>query len=171
MIYPSLLKMFLQISSHFYVRLMPRLLHLCFFWMFWISQKKILFPGYHGSGFLLEHRYFFAGNLRRINCSCDPSDDPSVKSSGKKYTSKTSTDKETSDRLRRLVHPFILRRLKKDVLKELPDKIEKVVSVHLEGEQKKLYDAYAQRLKLYLAKQSPHEKESCLQDSPPQCDP
>ena len=64
-------------------------------------------------------------------------------------------DKETSDRLRRLVHPFILRRLKKDVLKELPDKIEKVVSVHLEGEQKKLYDAYAQRLKLYLAKQSP----------------
>ena len=66
-------------------------------------------------------------------------------------------DKETSDRLRRLVHPFILRRLKKDVLKELPDKIEKVVSVHLEGEQKKLYDAYAQRLKLYLAKQSPEE--------------
>ena len=66
-------------------------------------------------------------------------------------------DKETSDCLRRLVHPFILRRLKKDVLKELPDKIEKVVSVHLEGEQKKLYDAYAQRLKLYLAKQSPEE--------------
>ena len=57
------------------------------------------------------------------------------------------------------------------MLKELPDKIEKVVSVHLEGEQKKLYDAYAQRLKLYLAKQSPEEKESCLQDSPPQCDP
>ena len=106
---------------------------------------------------MLEHRYFFAGNLRRINCSCDPSDDPSVKSFGKKYTFKTSTDKETSDRLRRLVHPFILRRLKKDVLKELPDKIEKVVSVHLEGEQKKLYDAYAQRLKLYLAKQSPEE--------------
>lgn len=43
------------------------------------------------------------------------------------------------------------------MLKELPDKIEKVVSVHLEGEQKKLYDAYAQRLKLYLAKQSPEE--------------
>lgn len=43
------------------------------------------------------------------------------------------------------------------MLKELPDKIEQVVSVHLEGEQKKLYDAYAQRLKLYLAKQSPEE--------------
>ena len=57
------------------------------------DSMEELFPGYHGSGFLLEHRYFFAGNLRRINCSCDPSDDPSVKSSGKKYTSKTSTDK------------------------------------------------------------------------------
>ena len=26
------------------LRLMTRLLHLCFFWMFWTSQKKMLFP-------------------------------------------------------------------------------------------------------------------------------
>ena len=64
---------------------------------------------------------------------------------------------DTTNRLRTLVHPFILRRLKKDVLAELPDKIEKTVTVRLEGEQRRLYDAYAQRLRMYLAKQSPEE--------------
>lgn len=64
---------------------------------------------------------------------------------------------DTSMRLCTLVHPFILRRLKKDVLTELPDKIEKSVTIRLEGEQRKLYDAYAQRLRMYLSKQSPEE--------------
>ena len=66
-------------------------------------------------------------------------------------------DEEVSARLRSMVHPFILRRLKKDVLTELPDKIEKTVTIELEGEQRKLYDAYAKRLKLYLEKQSKEE--------------
>lgn len=47
-------------------------------------------------------------------------------------------DEEVSARLRSMVHPFILRRLKKDVLTELPDKIEKTVTIELEGEQRKL---------------------------------
>ena len=67
------------------------------------------------------------------------------------------TDSEATERLRTLVHPFILRRLKRDVLLELPDKLEKSISVHIEGEQRKLYDAYAQRLRMFLAKQSPDE--------------
>lgn len=66
-------------------------------------------------------------------------------------------DSDASDRLRTLVHPFILRRLKRDVLLELPEKLEKSISVRLEGEQRKLYDAYAQRLRMFLAKQSPDE--------------
>lgn len=68
-----------------------------------------------------------------------------------------SSDSDATDRLRTLVHPFILRRLKRDVLLELPDKVEKTISVHLEGEQRKLYDAYAQRLRMFLAKQTPDE--------------
>ena len=36
-----------------------------------------------------------------------------------------SSDSDATDRLRTLVHPFILRRLKRDVLLELPDKVEK----------------------------------------------
>ncbi len=66
-------------------------------------------------------------------------------------------DSEAADRLRALVHPFILRRLKRDVLQELPEKVEKSISVRLEGEQRKLYDAYAQRLRMFLAKQTPDE--------------
>lgn len=45
------------------------------------------------------------------------------------------------------IRPFILRRLKKDVLKELPDKIEQKVVVELTNEQKKIYLAYLQAIK------------------------
>lgn len=43
--------------------------------------------------------------------------------------------------------PFLLRRLKRDVLKELPEKIESVQACELLPEQKKLYVAYLARLK------------------------
>ncbi len=49
--------------------------------------------------------------------------------------------------LNRLTNPFILRRLKKDVLKELPDKIESNVYTKMEGEQLKLYLALKERLR------------------------
>ncbi|HAX74120.1 MAG TPA: helicase, partial [Firmicutes bacterium] len=44
-------------------------------------------------------------------------------------------------RLHQQVAPFILRRLKKDVLKELPEKIETVVYCEMEEEQRKIYFA------------------------------
>ncbi|MEG0378559.1 MAG: DEAD/DEAH box helicase, partial [Eubacterium sp.] len=53
-----------------------------------------------------------------------------------------SDDKKALSRLDRLVAPFILRRLKKDVLKELPDKTETTMYASLENEQKKLYLAH-----------------------------
>lgn len=43
--------------------------------------------------------------------------------------------------LRRLVEPFILRRVKKDVLKELPEKVENTLLVDLDEEARKLYMA------------------------------
>ena len=45
-----------------------------------------------------------------------------------------------------MVGPFLLRRLKQDVLKDLPEKTETVVYSKLEGEQRKLYQANAQKL-------------------------
>ncbi|MEP7144220.1 MAG: DEAD/DEAH box helicase [Ferruginibacter sp.] len=49
-------------------------------------------------------------------------------------------DKEVTAELRKKIYPFILRRLKKDVLKELPDKIEQVLYVEMSDTQKKLYE-------------------------------
>lgn len=45
--------------------------------------------------------------------------------------------------LNRLVKPFILRRKKKDVLKELPAKIERTILLEMDKNQKKVYKAYA----------------------------
>lgn len=52
-------------------------------------------------------------------------------------------DRTVVEKLRKMVQPFILRRLKKDVLKELPDKVESTMFCQLEGEQEKLYVANA----------------------------
>ena len=56
-------------------------------------------------------------------------------------------DEKMRDRLRSMVHPFILRRMKKQVLKELPDKMEETVYVSMASDQKKLYTANAKKLK------------------------
>ena len=53
-------------------------------------------------------------------------------------------------KLRKLVGLFIKRRLKRDVLTDLPDKFENVVTVKLEGEQRRLYAAHEQRLRASL---------------------
>lgn len=56
-------------------------------------------------------------------------------------------DSKALDKLRRHISPFILRRLKRDVLKELPEKIEHRVVVELTNEQKKVYLAYLKKIK------------------------
>lgn len=53
--------------------------------------------------------------------------------------------------LKSVVGPFILRRTKGEVLKELPDKIEQDVVVELDSAQKKVYLAYLERYKRELA--------------------
>lgn len=50
------------------------------------------------------------------------------------------------EKIAALTKPFILRRLKKDVLKELPDKIESVSVSELTNEQKELYLGYLRQL-------------------------
>lgn len=50
-------------------------------------------------------------------------------------------DSGALERLRRMVSPFLLRRLKKDVLRELPPKTETIRKVPLSGEQHTLYQA------------------------------
>lgn len=50
-------------------------------------------------------------------------------------------DREAARELRRKIYPFILRRLKREVLKELPDKVEQTLFVDMSSEQKRLYES------------------------------
>jgi SNF2 family DNA or RNA helicase len=63
-------------------------------------------------------------------------------------------DEIASARLRQMIRPFILRRMKKDVLKELPAKVERPVYAKLTDEQQKLYDANLMQLLQMLDGQS-----------------
>ncbi|MBS4538032.1 SNF2 helicase associated domain-containing protein [Clostridium sp. D2Q-11] len=56
-------------------------------------------------------------------------------------------DQKVLDTLRKHIRPFILRRLKKDVLKELPDKIEHKLVAELTNDQKKIYLSYLKEIK------------------------
>jgi len=55
-------------------------------------------------------------------------------------------DKEVAHELKRKIYPFILRRLKKDVLQDLPEKIEQILYVEMAPEQKRFYE----QRRLYL---------------------
>ncbi|MCL2807658.1 MAG: DEAD/DEAH box helicase [Coriobacteriia bacterium] len=60
-------------------------------------------------------------------------------------------DDERTEILRALVRPFILRRLKSEVLRELPPKIESILTVEMNKEQRSLYLAMLANTKKELA--------------------
>ena len=66
-------------------------------------------------------------------------------------------DKQVSDNLRRMTAPFIMRRLKKDVLKDLPDKLEKVCYAAFDTKQQKLYDGQVVHMQAMLEEQADAE--------------
>lgn len=66
-------------------------------------------------------------------------------------------DEKVLERFRRLTRPFILRRLKKDVLQDLPGKTEEVVMSALDGQQKQLYQASVLQIRQMLQTQSTEE--------------
>lgn len=68
-------------------------------------------------------------------------------------------DEDAAKRLQTIVGPFMLRRLKADVLKDLPDKLESAIFVPMGSEQKKLYDAHEQKLRQDLTIQHAERKQ------------
>lgn len=65
--------------------------------------------------------------------------------------SSSQGDQNKLDNLRRKLSPFILRRMKKDVLSELPPVSEIVYHCHLSDEQRELYKSYAKSAREELA--------------------
>lgn len=61
-----------------------------------------------------------------------------------------SGDKEILEDLNKQIQPFVLRRMKKDVLKELPDKIEEKKVSYMTEEQKMLYMSYLDNIRTDL---------------------
>jgi len=57
---------------------------------------------------------------------------------------------EATTQLRKKIYPFILRRLKGDVLKELPDKIDNIIYIDQSPEQKKIYETRRQFYKVAI---------------------
>ncbi|MDR2235793.1 MAG: DEAD/DEAH box helicase [Chryseobacterium sp.] len=53
--------------------------------------------------------------------------------------------------LQQKIQPFILRRTKKQVAKELPEKTEMVIYCEMNSEQRKIYDAYERELREFIA--------------------
>lgn len=66
-------------------------------------------------------------------------------------------DEAVMKRLQKMVGPFILRRLKEDVLKDLPEKLEECRYVRFGGTQQKLYDGQVVHMKESLAQQDNEE--------------
>ncbi|MDD3303738.1 MAG: DEAD/DEAH box helicase [Clostridia bacterium] len=59
-------------------------------------------------------------------------------------------DEQVLDKLQKIVAPFILRRIKKDVLKELPDKTETIMYSKMQPEQEKIYNAFLTKAKMEM---------------------
>lgn len=66
-------------------------------------------------------------------------------------------DENKMERLQRMIRPFVLRRLKSEVLHDLPEKLEENVYAKLLGEQQALYDAHVQQMKQMLDGKSEKE--------------
>ncbi|MDK0709658.1 DEAD/DEAH box helicase [Clostridium perfringens] len=67
-------------------------------------------------------------------------------------------DESNLSELKSLITPFILRRLKEDVLSELPEKLEKKYLVEMKGKQKPLYSFYVKAIKNQLNENKSSEK-------------
>ncbi|MCC9033284.1 SNF2-related protein [Chryseobacterium sp. Ch-15] len=70
----------------------------------------------------------------------------------KEFSDAIDKEKEvaTSELLAKIIHPFILRRTKEQVAKELPDKIESILYCEMESEQRKVYDTFKNQYRDYL---------------------
>ena len=60
-------------------------------------------------------------------------------------------EKRSAERLQAVIKPFVLRRTKKEVAQELPEKTEVVLYCEMGAEQRKLYDSYEREFRDYIS--------------------
>lgn len=89
------------------------------------ASMKIILTGTPIENNLVE----FWGLMRLIN--------PSII---EPYKSVSKDSTRLVDKIKRLTAPFLLRRMKKDVLKDLPEKQEQTILINMDEEQRRIYD-------------------------------
>ena len=67
-------------------------------------------------------------------------------------------DEEKLQLLIKKITPFILRRNKRDVLKDLPEKLEHICYIEMEAEQRKIYEANLLMIRKFLLKEQDANK-------------
>ena len=97
-----------------------------------------------------EHRLAISGTPIENNLSelysmfrfLNPTMFGSIDEFNKQYTYpiQRDGDKEVTESLRRKIFPFMLRRLKKDVVKDLPDRMEQTLYIEMDDEHKRFYE-------------------------------
>lgn len=70
------------------------------------------------------------------------------------YSSISKNQEPSIDRIKMLSEPFLLRRLKRDVLKDLPNKQEQTLLVKMETEQQKLYDKMLESIRYEIFREN-----------------
>ena len=75
---------------------------------------------------------------------------PGYLSDLKEFKTKYETIDSYPNAVKIMTSPFILRRRKEDVLKDLPDKYEIIYTVDMTNEQRKIYEAYRMQMKKLL---------------------
>ena len=60
-------------------------------------------------------------------------------------------EKQAAERLQTIINPFVLRRTKKEVAHELPEKTEVILYCEMGTEQRKLYDSYEREFRDYIS--------------------
>lgn len=69
------------------------------------------------------------------------------------------------NRLHQILRPFLLRRVKKDVAKELPQKIEMVVKVELSAQQKFVYKGIQENNQLMVDPNKANQRATSLKNA------
>ena len=66
-----------------------------------------------------------------------------------KYSNEIDGKKEIAraEELKKFIHPFLLRRTKKQVANDLPEKTEQILTIEMHAEQRKVYNHYLKEIR------------------------
>lgn len=88
---------------------------------------------------------------------------PGLLGTAKRFATDYSTpidkfqDTKRAKELQLKIHPFVLRRTKKQVARELPEKTEMIIYCEMQSEQRRVYDTYKKEFREYLSGMSDKE--------------